>query len=137
MAKGGEVFVLDMGEPVKIADLAGHMVRLCGLEPAMPVMELNGTEQASDTAATAGDIEIRFTGLRPGEKLYEELLLKDEGMHKTENELIFIIEDEPFDDDVLTRQLQQLQESSGDPKALRHLLHQIVPEFREPEHVKV
>ena len=77
MAKGGEVFVLDMGEPVKIADLAGHMVRLCGLEPAMPVMELNGTEQASDTAATAGDIEIRFTGLRPGEKLYEELLISE------------------------------------------------------------
>lgn len=67
MARGGDVFVLDMGEPVKIAELAGHLIRLSGLEPSYPGGE--------DGAAAGGDIEIRFTGLRPGEKLYEELLI--------------------------------------------------------------
>jgi len=67
MARGGDVFVLDMGEPVKIAELAGHLIRLSGLEPSYPGGE--------DGAPTGGDIEIRFTGLRPGEKLYEELLI--------------------------------------------------------------
>ena len=67
MARGGDVFVLDMGEPVKIAELAGHLIRLSGLEPRYP---------GSDDAELAdGDIEIRYTGLRPGEKLYEELLI--------------------------------------------------------------
>lgn len=69
MARGGDVFVLDMGEPVKIAQLAGHLIRLSGLEPSYPVSD--GTDRAG------GDIEIRFTGLRPGEKLFEELLIGD------------------------------------------------------------
>jgi FlaA1/EpsC-like NDP-sugar epimerase len=68
MAKGGDVFVLDMGEPVKIAELAGHMVKLSGLEPAYP---------QQDGGQGEGDIEIVFTGLRPGEKLFEELLIGD------------------------------------------------------------
>jgi FlaA1/EpsC-like NDP-sugar epimerase len=67
MARGGDVFVLDMGEPVKIAELAGHLIRLSGLEPSYPDTE--------DDAPAGGDIEIRYTGLRPGEKLYEELLI--------------------------------------------------------------
>ena len=117
-AGGGEIFVLDMGVPMKIDDLARNLIKLSGFEPDV-------------------DIPIVYTGLRPGEKLYEELLLKDEGMHKTENDLIFIIEDDPFDDVALSRQLRQLQEVIGQPEVIRGLLHQIVPEFREPEHVKV
>ena len=117
-AEKGQIFVLDMGEPVKIDDLARNMIRLSGFEPDV-------------------DIPIVYTGLRPGEKLFEELLLRDEGMHKTENDLIFIIEDRPFDDDVLSRRLRQLQDASGDPEAIRCLLHEIVPEFREPEKVNL
>ncbi|WP_254277531.1 nucleoside-diphosphate sugar epimerase/dehydratase [Halomonas sp. 3H] len=67
MARGGDVFVLDMGEPVKIAQLAGHLIRLSGLEPSYPGID--------DNDRVAGDIEIRYTGLRPGEKLFEELLI--------------------------------------------------------------
>jgi FlaA1/EpsC-like NDP-sugar epimerase len=71
MAKGGEIFVLDMGEPVKILDLAETLVRMSGLEPYR-------------------DVDISFTGLRPGEKLYEELLMSEEGLRKTSNNKIFI-----------------------------------------------
>lgn len=71
LAKGGDVFVLDMGEPVKIADLARDMIKLSGLEPGV-------------------DIKIEFTGLRPGEKLFEELLLNEEGISATKYKKIFI-----------------------------------------------
>lgn len=71
MAKGGDVFVLDMGEPVKIAELAEHMIRLSGLEPILPGKSRDAGHHAR------GDIEIVYTGLRPGEKLYEELLIGD------------------------------------------------------------
>lgn len=70
-AEGGEVFVLDMGSPVRIDDMARKMIRLSGFEPDV-------------------DIKIVYTGLRPGEKLYEELLLKSEGLQKTDNDLIYI-----------------------------------------------
>ena len=71
MAKGGEIFILDMGEPVKIVDLANNLIRLSGFEPGV-------------------DIKIEYSGLRPGEKLYEELLMSEEGLTKTENSKIFI-----------------------------------------------
>lgn len=78
-AEGGEIFVLDMGEPVKIDDLAKNLIRLSGYTLGV-------------------DMEIKYTGLRPGEKLYEELLIKEEGLKKTKNELIFIGEPLEFDE---------------------------------------
>ena len=71
MAKGGEIFVLDMGDPVRIYDLARDIIRLSGYEPGK-------------------DIKIELTGLRPGEKLFEELLMDEEGIEKTDNKKIFI-----------------------------------------------
>jgi FlaA1/EpsC-like NDP-sugar epimerase len=76
MGRGGDVFVLDMGEPVKIAELAGKMIRLSGLEPGYPPSE--DEEIAEGSFQAAGDIAIRYTGLRPGEKMYEELLIDGE-----------------------------------------------------------
>ena len=70
MAKGGEIFILDMGQPVKIVDLANNLIKLSGFEPGV-------------------DMKIEFTGLRPGEKLYEELLMSEEGLTSTENKKIF------------------------------------------------
>ena len=70
-AKGGEIFILDMGKPVKIADMARNLIKLSGYEPDI-------------------DIKIEYTGLRPGEKLYEELLMKEEGLQDTPNHLIHI-----------------------------------------------
>ena len=71
MGRGGEIFVLDMGKPVKILDLAENLIKLSGFIPYT-------------------DIDIKFTGLRPGEKLYEELLMDEEGLQKTDNQKIFI-----------------------------------------------
>ena len=89
-AKGGEIFVLDMGSPVKIDDLARNMIRLCGLEPDV-------------------DIPIVYTGLRPGEKLYEELLLAEEGLEKTANDLIFVGHPNGFSDEGLAQSLSRLE----------------------------
>ncbi len=71
-AHGGEIFVLDMGKPVKILDMAKNLIKLSGLEPDV-------------------DIEIKFIGLRPGEKLYEEMLMKEEGMQTTPNKMIMLV----------------------------------------------
>ena len=115
MAKNGELFVLDMGQPVKILDLAESMIRLSGV---------NG-------------IEIVETGLRPGEKLYEELLVKTEELDKTENRLIFIERDEPLPKDEIDRRLQMLEEAckSGSDDLVRSVLKQVVPTYKSPEEV--
>ena len=89
-AKGGEIFVLDMGEPVKIDDLARNMIKLCGYEPDV-------------------EIPIVYTGLRPGEKLFEELLLAEEGLEKTANDLIFVGHPNGFSDEQLLQSLQNLR----------------------------
>lgn len=91
-ANGGEIFVLDMGEPVKIADLAKNLIRLSGYTLGV-------------------DMEIEYTGLRPGEKLYEEPLAQEEGLKKTKNDLIFIGKPLEFDEDVFLEQLKKLEEA--------------------------
>ena len=118
MAKNGELFVLDMGKPVKILDLAENLVRLSGLEPY-------------------SDIQIVETGLRPGEKLYEELLVKDEGLGKTDNELIFIEKDEALSKEELKRRLEVLQDAvaKGSNNEVREALRSVVPTFKTPEQV--
>lgn len=92
-AKGGEIFVLDMGEPVKIADLAENLIKLSGYK-------------------VGEDIEIKYTGLRPGEKMYEELLMSEEGLQKTANKLIYIGKPIEFDISVFEAQLKKLEEDS-------------------------
>jgi FlaA1/EpsC-like NDP-sugar epimerase len=93
MAKGGEIYVLDMGEPVKIDTLARNMIRLSGFKPDV-------------------DIKIVYTGLRPGEKLYEEKLMAEEGLKKTSNDLIHIGLPIPFDNNEFLGQLNDLMESA-------------------------
>ena len=118
IAKNGELFVLDMGQPVKIYDLAINMIKLSGLEPFR-------------------DIDIIETGLRPGEKLYEELLVKSETLHKTDNDLIFIEKDEPISIDDLNNRLEVLREAlaSNDDEAVRAAMRKVVPTYRNPEEV--
>lgn len=112
MAKGGEIFVLDMGEPVKITTLAENLCRMYGKIPYK-------------------DVEIKFTGLRPGEKLFEELLMDEEGLKQTDNEKIFIGNQIHIDKDKLLHSLDELKECASendDDEALK-LLAEIVPTF--------
>lgn len=110
-AKGGEIFVLDMGDPVKIADLAKNLIRLSGYK-------------------VGEDIEIQYTGLRPGEKLYEELLMDEEGLQETENKLIHIGKPIEMDDEEFMKQLEQLQEASKqDDMAIKKMVKQVVPTY--------
>ena len=115
MAKNGELFVLDMGKPVKILDLAENMIRLSG----------------------AQGIEIIETGLRPGEKLYEELLVKTEELDKTENSMIFIERDTALSAEKIDEKLEILKAAcaTGDDDQAREALRKAVPTFRRPEEV--
>jgi FlaA1/EpsC-like NDP-sugar epimerase len=108
---GGKIFVLDMGTPVKIADLAKDMIRLAGLKPNE-------------------DIKIVYTGLRPGEKLYEERLMDEEGLQKTSNELINIGSPIAFDEDKFLVQLRGLMEAAyEDRENIRELIAEVVPTY--------
>ncbi|WP_429884712.1 polysaccharide biosynthesis protein [Geoalkalibacter halelectricus] len=116
MGKGGEIFLLDMGEPVKILHLAEQLIRLSGMRPYE-------------------DIEIVFTGLRPGEKLYEELLLEGEGIMPTSHEKIRVARAAFCESKILSRQIEELYqaERAMDMDRVRLLLRTIVPEFQPPE----
>lgn len=118
MAGNGELYVLDMGNPVKILDLAENMVRLSGLEPYR-------------------DIEIVETGLRPGEKLYEELLIKTEELDKTDNNMIFIERDKPLSKIVVDQKLDELKTAlaSNSNRIVKLALMSVVPTYRTPEEV--
>lgn len=110
--KGGEVFILDMGEPVRIVDLAEDLIRLAGLE-------------------VGGDIEIKFTGVRPGEKLYEELLTASEGITATRNSKIFVAKPEEVNEQILLGQIKNLVESaqSANAESVIKCFKDIVPSF--------
>lgn len=110
-AKGGEIFVLDMGEPVKILDLAENLIRLSGYR-------------------VGEDIKIEFTGLRPGEKLYEELLMDEEGMKETANKLIHVGKPIEIDEMKFFAQLKKLKEESKNESGdIRPLIKEIVPTY--------
>lgn len=114
-ARGGEIFVLNMGEPVKILDLATNLIKLSGYKPGE-------------------DIEIKFTGLRPGEKMYEELLMNEEGLKETANKMIFIGKPIEFDEEEFRRQLDLLeQEAVNEDGDIRKEVMKIVPTYHPTE----
>lgn len=117
-AKGGEIFILDMGEPVKILDLAENLIRLSGYRPYE-------------------DIKIEFTGLRPGEKLYEEMLMDEEGMQETANKMIHIGKPLEIDEGLFFEQLKELKDSSRvEDQDIRPLVHEIVPTYHYKKVIK-
>ena len=110
-AKGGEIFILDMGEPVKIVDLARNLILLSGHKPD-------------------DDIKIEFTGLRPGEKLYEEMLMAEEGMQDTDNKLIHIGKPIQMDEEKFMQQLNDLRDYVvQEPDDIRRVVQEIVPTY--------
>ncbi len=116
-AKGGEIFVLDMGEPVKILDLAENLIKLSGYK-------------------VGEDIKIEFTGLRPGEKLYEEMLMSEEGMKDTANRQIHIGKPIDLNEMEFFGQLQRLKEAANaESPNIRRMVQDIVPTYKSPEEV--
>jgi FlaA1/EpsC-like NDP-sugar epimerase len=124
MAKSGELFVLDMGKPVKILDLAENLIHLSGLTPYK-------------------DIDIVEIGLRPGEKLYEELLIKTENLSKTENNMIFIENDEPLTRLEIAKKLAVLKNALDEseheisPDIIKRAMKAIVPTYLDPDEVNM
>ena len=122
MARCGELFVLDMGKPIRIIDLATNMIKLSGFTPYI-------------------DIDIVETGLRPGEKLYEELLIKTEKLDKTDNNLIFIERDTPLTREEVEAKLAMLRRAVDDGEgaiadpAIIAAMKEAVPTFRSPDEV--
>ena len=111
-AKGGEIFILDMGQPVRIADMARNLIRLSGYEPDV-------------------DIKIVYTGLRPGEKLFEELLMKEEGLQSTDNHLIHIGRPIVMDDGQFIADLEELRRAcEGEAGNIKEIVARIVPTYR-------
>lgn len=111
-AKGGEIFILDMGEPMKILDLAKNLIQLSGY-------------------TVDEDIKIEFTGLRPGEKLYEELLMAEEGMKDTENKMIHIGHPIEFDEELFMKQLAELKEACyHESDRIKELVAEVVPTYQ-------
>ena len=118
MAKKGELFVLDMGKPVKIYDLAVNMIKLSGLKPEE-------------------DISIKEIGLRPGEKLYEELLMKTETLDKTANDMIYIEHDTPYTRAEVDQKLMVLTSAVKNGTSIKAAIESVVPTFCEPETVNI
>ena len=117
-ARGGEIFVLDMGEPVKIVDMARKLIELSGFKPDV-------------------DIKIEFTGMRPGEKLFEELLLDEEGLTKTKNDLIYIGRPIRFDEGQFAEQLQRLEASAlAEDGRVWSLVAETVPTYHKTDNGK-
>ena len=119
MAASAEVFVLDMGQPVKILDLAENLIKLSGYTPYV-------------------DIDIIETGLRPGEKLYEELLMKSEGLSKTASSKIFIERQQEISQDEMNKKLAILKKALDDDVSrdgIRAVMKQVVPTYRDPDEV--
>lgn len=116
MAKGGEIFVLDMGDPVKIVDLADNLIRLSGFEPNV-------------------DIKIKFTGLRPGEKLYEELLMSEEGLTNTDHKKIFIGKPIHFDSKRCNMHLEILKSivDKEEVELIDNVMRELVTTYIRPE----
>ena len=118
MAHNGELYVLDMGKPVKILDLAENMIRLSGFTPYK-------------------DIDIVEIGLRPGEKLYEELLMKTEELDKTDNDMIFIERDKKLSRQEVEEKLALVRAAieTEEQSAVLDVIRKTVPTFRDPEEV--
>ena len=118
MAMGGEIFVLDMGEPVRIVELAENLIRLSGYEPYK-------------------DIDIVFTGLRPGEKRYEELLMAEEGLKATKNNKIFVAKPINIDFITLKSEIEKLENVvTNEPHNIKKCMRGIVPTYKKPEELE-
>lgn len=116
IAHGGEIFVLDMGKPVRIVALAENLIQMYGKVPYK-------------------DVEIKFTGLRPGEKIKEELLMNEEGLQKTKNKLIFIGKQIDIDEENFPKRLRKLRDAArkNDEAVAIKAMHEMVPTFVTPE----